>query len=124
MKKKTIIIIVCAVVLLGVAAFFGWRYFGAAADDGTGIYVQNVAELNMASAPAATLFAGVVESQESVPVDPQNGKKVEKLLVKEGDTVTEGQPLFRYDTDAIKLDIQQAELDMELNEQNIKRLED
>ena len=124
MKKKTIIIIVCAVVLLGVAAFFGWRYFGAAADDGTGIYVQNVAELNMASAPAATLFAGVVESQESVPVDPQNGKKVEKLLVKEGDTVTEGQPLFRYDTDAIKLDIQQAELDMELNEQNIKRLEE
>ena len=124
MKKKTIIIIVCAVVLLGVSTFFGWRYLQGGSDDGSGVYVQHVAELNMASAPAATLFAGVVESQESVPVDPQNGKKVEKLLVKEGDTVTEGQPLFRYDTDAIKLDIQQAELDMELNEQNIKRLEE
>ena len=44
--------------------------------------------------------------------------------VKEGDIVTEGQALFRYDTDAIKLDIQQAELDMELAEQNVKRLQE
>lgn len=124
MKKKTILLIVCAVIVIGVAAFFGWRYFGGSTDDGTGIYVQNVAELNMYSAPSSTLFAGVVESQESVPVDPQSGKKVAKLLVKEGDVVTEGQPLFRYDTDAIKLDIQQAELDLELAEQNIKSLKE
>lgn len=124
MKKKTILLIVCAVVVVGAAAFFGWRYFGGSNDDGTGIYVQNVAELNMYSAPSATVFAGVVESQESVPVDPQSGKKVSELLVKEGEIVKEGQPLFRYDTDAIKLDIQQAELDMELNEQNIKSLKE
>lgn len=124
MKKKTILLIVCAVVVLGVAAFFTWRYLQGGSDDGTGIYVQNVAELNMYSAPSATVFAGVVESQESVPVDPQSGKKIAQLLVKEGDTVTEGQPLFRYDTDAIKLDIQQAELDMELAEQNIKSLKE
>lgn len=124
MKKKTILIIVCAVVVLGVAAFFGWRYLGGSADDGTGIYVQSAAELNMYSAPSTTVFAGVVESQESVPVDPQSGKKVAELLVKEGEIVTEGQPLFRYDTDAIKLDIQQAELDLELNEQNIESLKE
>ena len=124
MKKKTILLIVCAVVVLGAAAFFGWRYFGGSSDDGTGVYVQNVAELNMYSAPSATVFAGVVESQESVPVDPQSGKKVAQLLVKEGDIVTEGQPLFRYDTDAIKLDIQQAELDIELADQNIENLKE
>ncbi len=124
MKKKTILLIVCAVVVLGAAAFFGWRYFGGSGDDGTGIYVQSVAEQNMYSAPSSTVFAGVVESQESVPVDPQSGKKIAQLLVKEGEIVTEGQPLFRYDTDAIKLDIQQAELDMELNEQNIKSLQE
>ena len=124
MKKKTILLIVCAVVVLGAAAFFGWRYLQGGSDDGTGIYVQNVAELNMYSAPSATVFAGVVESQENVPVDPQSGKKIAQLLVKEGDTVTEGQALFRYDTDAITLDIQQAELDMELAEQNIKRLQE
>ena len=61
MKKKTILLIVCAVVVLGAAAFFGWRYFGGSSDDGTGVYVQNVAELNMYSAPSATVFAGVVE---------------------------------------------------------------
>ena len=122
MKKKTILLIVCAVVVLGAAAFFGWRYLQGGSDDGTGIYVQNVAELNMYSAPSATVFAGVVESQENVPVDPQSGKKIAELLVKEGDTVTEGQPLFRYDTDAIELDIQQIALDIELNEQNIARL--
>ena len=124
MKKKTILLIVCILVVLGAAAFFGWRYFGGSHDDGTGIYVQNVAELNMYSAPSATVFAGVVESQENVPVDPQSGKKIAQLLVKEGDTVTEGQPLFRYDTDAITLDIQQVELDMELAEQNIARLQE
>ena len=124
MKKKTIVIIVCAVVVLGAAAFFGWRYLQGGSDDGSGIYVQSAAEVNLYTAPATTVFAGVVESQESVEVDPQNGKKVAELLVKEGDTVTEGQPLFRYDTDAIKLDIQQAELDMELTEQNIKALKE
>lgn len=124
MKKKTILLIVCTVVVLGAAAFFGWRFLGGSHDDGTGVYVQSVSELNMYAAPSATVFAGVVESQENVPVDPQNGKKVAKLLVKEGDIVTEGQPLFRYDTDAIKLDIQQAELDMELAEQNSKRLQE
>ena len=124
MKKKTILLIVCAVVVLGAAAFFGWRFLGGSHDDGTGVYVQPVSELNMYAAPSATVFAGVVESQENVPVDPQNGKKIAQLLVKEGDTVTEGQALFRYDTDAIKLDIQQAELDMELAEQNVKRLQE
>ncbi|MBQ2782125.1 MAG: efflux RND transporter periplasmic adaptor subunit [Oscillospiraceae bacterium] len=124
MKKKTILLIVCAVVVLGAAAFFGWRFLGGSHDDGTGVYVQPVNELNMYAAPSATVFAGVVESQESVHVDPQSGKKVASLLVKEGDIVTEGQALFRYDTDAIKLDIQQAELDMELNEQNIKSLQE
>ena len=124
MKKKTILLIVCAVVVLGAAAFFGWRFLGGSHDDGTGVYVQPVSELNMYAAPSATVFAGVVESQESVPVDPQNGKKIAQLLVKEGDIVTEGQALFRYDTDAIKLDIQQAELDMELAEQNRKRLQE
>ena len=122
MKKKTILLIVCAAVVLGAAAFFGWRYLQGGSDDGTGVYVQNAAELNMYSAPSATVFAGVVESQENVPVDPQSGKKIAELLVKEGDTVTEGQPLFRYDTDAIELDIQQIALDIELNEQNIARL--
>ena len=124
MKKKTILLIVCAVVVLGAAAFFGWRFLGGSHDDGTGVYVQPVSELNMYAAPSATVFAGVVESQENVPVDPQNGKKIAQLLVKEGDIVTEGQALFRYDTDAIKLDIQQAELDMELAEQNIKSLKE
>ena len=124
MKKKTILLIVCAVVVLGAAAFFGWRFLGGSHDDGTGVYVQPVSELNLYAAPSATVFAGVVESQENVPVDPQNGKKIAQLLVKEGDIVTEGQALFRYDTDAIKLDIQQAELDMELAEQNRKRLQE
>lgn len=124
MKKKTVVIIACAVAVLGVAAFFAWRHFGTSADDGSGVYVQSVADLNMYTSPSATLFAGVVESQESVNVDPQSGKKVAQLLVKEGDTVTEGQALFRYDTDAIKLDIQQAELDLELGEQNIEQLKE
>ena len=124
MKKKTIRLIVIAVVVLGVAAFFGWRYLQGGSDDGSGVYVQSVTEVNMASSPAAMLFAGVVQSQESVHIDPQSGKKVAEVLVKEGDTVTEGQALFRYDTDAIKLDIQQAELDLELSAQNILRLQE
>lgn len=123
-KKKTIVIVAVAVVVLAAAAFFLWRFLQSDSDDGSGVYVQSVAEQNLYAAPSTMLYAGVVESQESVNVDPQSGKKVAALLVKEGDTVTEGQALFRYDTDAIKLDIQQAELDIELNEQNIQRLQE
>lgn len=117
--KKKYLIAACTAAVVCAAILLGWQYFGGSTDDGTGVYVQPVADLNMATAPAMTRFAGVVESQESVNVDPQSGKKVAKLLVKEGDTVTEGQDLFRYDTDAIKLDIQQTELDIEMSQQTI-----
>ena len=56
MKKKTILLIVCAVVVLGVAAFFGWRYIQGGSDDGSGVYVQPTVELNMYSAPSTTLL--------------------------------------------------------------------
>ncbi len=118
MKKKAIVIAVCVVIAVG-AAFFGWQYLSGSTDDGTGVFVQPVVDLNMASAPSVSRFAGVVESQESMDIDPQGGKKVAELLVKEGDTVVEGQDLFRYDTDAIRLDIQQTELDIEMSQQTI-----
>ncbi len=124
MNKKRIVIAVCTVAVVGVAALLGWYFLGGSTDDGTGVYVQPVADLNMATAPAMTRFAGVVESQESKHVDPQNGKKVAKLLVEEGQDVLEGEALFRYDTDAIKLDIQQAELDLEMSDQKIASLKE
>ena len=58
-------------------------------------------------------FAGVVEPQETWSVQQNEEKVVRELLVKVGDQVQKGTPLYTYDTEKFQEDLAQAQLDLE-----------
>ena len=58
-------------------------------------------------------YAGVVISQTAVQIQRDKNQTVDDLYVSEGDTVREGQQLFRYDVDALNLTLDRQELDLD-----------
>ena len=58
-------------------------------------------------------YAGVVISQNAVQIQRDKNQTVDDLYVSEGDTVREGQQLFRYDVDALNLTLDRQELDLD-----------
>lgn len=86
----------------------------ACGDDGTGVYVQSVADLmNMGAIAPGDRFAGILVSENVTEVQKDSDKTVAELLVKEGDDVTEGQVLFSYDTDQLQLTLDKQRLELE-----------
>lgn len=83
-------IIVPAIVLLGLAA--------------GGLYYLN----RPTTAEAATIQAsGVIEAEE-ISIAPEVGGRVIEVLVDEGQAVAAGDPLFRFDDEALQIQRQQA----------------
>lgn len=82
--------------------------------DSTGVYVQSVAELvSQGGIAPGDRFAGILVSENVTEVRKDQDKTVSELLVKEGDDVTEGQPLFSYDTDQLELSLNRQRLELE-----------
>lgn len=86
----------------------------ACGDDGTGVYVQSVADLmNMGAIAPGDRFAGILVSENVAEVQKDEDKTIEELLVKEGDDVKEGQVLFSYDTDQLQMNLDKRRLELE-----------
>lgn len=86
----------------------------ACGDDGTGVYVQSVADLmNMGAIAPGDRFAGILVSENVAEVQKDEDKTIEELLVKEGDDVKEGQVLFSYDTDQLQMNLDKQRLELE-----------
>ena len=113
-KKKKIIIgcVSAAVVLSGVSIFAVTRGSSKNSDDAEA-YVTQVSTLTTTKIGLVDRFAGVVEPQETLKVQKATDKNVKEIFVKEGDTVTKGDPLFSYDVDEIQLKLSEAELELE-----------
>lgn len=62
---------------------------------------------------AGDSYAGVVVSENAVQIQRDTEQTVDELYVSEGDTVREGQQLFRYDVDALNLTLDRQELDLD-----------
>lgn len=69
---------------------------------------------------AGDSYAGVVASQNAVQIQRDKEQTVDELYVSEGDTVREGQQLFRYDVDALNLTLDRQELDLDRLEAEVK----
>ncbi len=111
MKKKRIVIGVIIAAAAAGAIFWAVRHFGGSGD---AVYVQSVAELNYATSGGyQNRFSGVVEPQQTQEVAFVAGSTLEEIYVEEGDEVSIGDKLFAYDTAALKLAIQQADLELE-----------
>ena len=103
--KKFVAALLVTVMLLSFA--------GCGSQEGA-VYVQSVAELaDMGGIAPGDRFAGIVVSENVAQVQKDGEKTVAELLVKEGDDVKEGDPLFSYDTEELELALAKQELELE-----------
>ena len=94
--KKWMALALTGVMLLSLAACAG----------GPAVYVQSVSGLmGLGGIAPGDRFAGVVVSEHVAEIQKDSDKTVEELLVREGDDVREGDPLFSYDTEELQLNL-------------------
>ena len=106
MKLRKCMAAVLAIVMLLCAA-------GCGSTEGA-VYVQSVAELaNLGGIAPGDRFAGIVVSENVAQLQKDGEKTIAELLVKEGDDVKEGDPLFSYDTEELELALAKQELELE-----------
>ena len=106
MKGKKYLAAVLAIVML-------LSLVGCGSKEGA-VYVQSVAELaNLGGIAPGDRFAGIVVSENVAQVQKDGEKTIAELLVKEGDDVKEGDPLFSYDTEELELALAKQELELE-----------
>ena len=116
MKLKKQVSLVLAAALLLVLSGCG--------SDGSGVYVQSVAELSgMGGIAPGDRFAGIVVSENVAEIQKDGEKTIAELLVKEGDDVTEGQALFSYDTEELQLTLDKQRLELEQLKATIENYE-
>lgn len=117
-KKKQMIIIGAVVVVIAAAGviFSVTRKGGrSGGDPASSVYVDSVAELcGLGSGNGLTdRFSGVVEPQKTWDIQVSSDKKVDEILVKEGDEVKVGDELFTYNTEEMEENLAQAEIDLD-----------
>ncbi|MCI8483379.1 MAG: efflux RND transporter periplasmic adaptor subunit [Lachnospiraceae bacterium] len=117
MDKKKIGIIAAAVIVIAAAAGGGAWYLlkgnGGGGSSTDKVYVESVSSLNSSGSGSQNRYSGVVEAQETWEVNKESEREVKEVFVKEGDTVEQGTPLFEYDMEEAKTEVQQAELELE-----------
>ena len=78
------------------------------------VYVQSVEALgNLGGIAPGDRFAGLVVSENVAEIQKDGDKTIAELLVKEGDDVAEGDPLFSYDTEQLQLTLDKQRLELE-----------
>jgi len=134
MKKKrkgwiTFTVILLALLLLGGAGY--WFYRRSLSGNESAAYVQSVAEITgMGGVGIRAQYNGVVEAKNVIEVNPSADMTVKECFVTTGMRVKEGDPLFCYDVDDLKLshaqiliDITGAENGLRTNRDQLESLE-
>lgn len=122
-KKQKIIIGACTVLCIGVIG--AGIFFVQHKDKGNKeelAYVMSVSSMN--DMAGTQKLAGVVESQKTLDIQKDTEREVKEILVKTGDEVDVGTPLFTYDTAKLEADLQQANLDLERADNDMKNQKD
>lgn len=114
-KKPLWIVLACVLVLIvaAVCLWFFWlrNLWGAAG--AAPVYVESVADIAGLNTGDTPRFTGVVEPQETYKIQKDESKTVAEIYVTEGDQVTPGDALFRYDTEEMQMQLEQSKLDLE-----------
>ena len=112
-------------VIAGVGAG-GWyaykNYASPEARSTDKVYVQKVSNVNTVTSADlfSNSFAGVIVTQKSVDVKYDTTKTIDEILVKDGDKVKKGDKLLTYDVEAIQIEIDTANLEVERLEATIE----
>ncbi len=114
MSKKKVGIIIGTVAVIAAAAVAVWKFGGNMGHDSKDrVYVEKVSSIMGSSAGMQNRYSGLVQPQKTVDINADSERTIKEFLVKEGDTVEEGTPLFVYDTEDLEMDLQQAKLEIE-----------
>lgn len=96
------IIAALIVAALCVAVFFIVKAFRKEDKGDSVVYVTPVSMLMDKLLLGQNVYAGIVVTQGEVTVNNDEGNRISDYYVKEGDTVTVGTPLFKYDVNALQ----------------------
>lgn len=77
------------------------------------VYVERVSRVMNQYTGLSNRYNGTVETQDTFEVNVDSSRKVNEIKVAVGDMVEEGQTLLTYDTSDLKMQIAQAELEVE-----------
>ena len=77
------------------------------------VYVERVSRVMNQYTGMSNRYNGTVESQDTFEVNVDSSRKVNEIKVVVGDLVEEGQTLLTYDISDIKMQIEQANLEVE-----------
>ena len=112
MKKKIIIPLIAGVAVIASVSIYFFTHKGSS--DSEKIYVNSVATIaGYGSTGSAERYSGVVDAQKAVTVNADSTKTIKECYVNVGDTVEVGTNLFAYDSDAINVSIDEAQLEID-----------
>lgn len=114
MKKRNVIVAVLLAVTVAGGSIGGYYGFRSMNRPVTMVYAVN--ELSSGYWGDNMTLDGMITSDASQNVYLSTEQKVKEVLVKEGDTVKEGDVLMTYDTTAKELELETMELDQKQNE--------
>ena len=117
-KKKIGIVIGIIVVIVVCGIGIGFReniaqIFSRGNTSEERVYVEQIASMNGQVSGMTSRFNGVVETQDVYEVKVDSSRKIDKVHVKVGDEVEEGQTLVTYDSSDLELQLDQANLEKE-----------
>lgn len=122
-KKKRIIIIAVVVVIIGIIAA-GIIYF-MKGRSGSAVDVYSMELLNSSGwFENDSQLSGTITSDYVQEVYPNANQEVEKVYVKQGDTVKEGDKLLKYNVEEQELDVQLQKLQIKAAKLEIEKMED
>lgn len=108
-KKKKIILIVVLVLVVGgiIAGIIAYRYNHSKA------YVAPVADINNTWILQNNSSEGTISDAATQKITLEDTDVIAEVYVAEGDTVAAGDPLFQYDTQALELDVEAKQIEVE-----------
>ena len=120
-KHKVLLPVLIAVAVLLIVG--GCLYYFVLRGDDTsgGVAVTTVSEASeLGYTGLNARYSGIIQPRDTVAVNPKEGLTVAECYVKAGDTVKAGDPLFRYDVNALTLSYEQLLIDITGLENTIK----
>ena len=113
-KRKGWIWLIVIVLLLTAGGGIYYHFFRGSLEGDVGTaYVQSVADITgMGNVGSSALYRGIVEAKDVIEINPENDMRILKCYVETGSKVTEGDPLFAYDVEDLKLQHAQLLIDI------------
>ncbi len=122
-KIAVAVVSVAAAAAVGFAGYKFYKHSDETKNKGK-VYVTQVAELNTAGglSLSGSRFSGVIEAQKTEDFKFDRSKTVKSIDVAVGDVVNEGDVLFSYDVDAMKLELEQGKIEVERMENEVETM--